>query len=85
VTGPLCLNVDVLHPGAELPEPGRGDVLLARGVGAYQQVASTQFGEPRPAVLGRERGRWRVVRVAETVEDLVGPEMGLELVAAPEA
>jgi diaminopimelate decarboxylase len=85
VTGPLCLNVDVLHPGAELPELGPGDVLLARGVGAYQQVASTQFGEPRPAVLGRERGRWRVVRVAETVEDLVGPEMGLELVAAPEA
>ena len=85
VTGPLCQNVDVVHPGAELPELGPGEVLLARGVGAYQQAAATQFGEPRPAVLGWERGRWRVVREAETVEDLVAPETRRELVAASEA
>lgn len=85
VTGPLCQNVDVLHPSAELPELAPGEVLLARAVGAYEQAASTQFGEPRPAVVGRERGRWRVVRVAETVEDLVAPETGLELAAAAES
>lgn len=56
VTGPLCLNIDVLHPRAQLPPLKPGSVLIARAVGAYQQVASTQFGEPRPAVLAREHG-----------------------------
>jgi diaminopimelate decarboxylase len=85
VTGPLCLNIDVLHSGAELPKLEPGEVLLARGVGAYHQAASTHFGEPRPAVIARDRGRWRVARPAETVEDLVEPEMRLELVANTEA
>jgi hypothetical protein len=84
ITGPLCLNVDVLRPGDELPELAPAAVLLARGVGAYHQAASTQFGEPHPAVFARDRGRWRVARTAETVEDLVEPEMRLELVANTE-
>ena len=58
VTGPLCLNVDVIHPHAELPPVSPGDVLVARAVGAYQQSASTQFGEAPPRVLYREGGRW---------------------------
>jgi hypothetical protein len=84
VTGSLCLNVDGLHPGAELPEPAPEAVPLACGVGAYHQAASTQFGEPRPAVMARDRGRWRVARTAVTVEDLVEPKMRLELVANTE-
>ena len=59
VTGPLCLNVDVVHPDARLPELAPGAVLLARAVGAYQQSASTQFGEAEPVVVIREDGRWR--------------------------
>lgn len=58
VTGPLCLNVDVIHPRAELPPVSPGDVLVARAVGAYQQSASTHFGEAPPRVLHREGGRW---------------------------
>jgi diaminopimelate decarboxylase len=54
VTGPLCLNVDVIHPRAELPEIEPGARLLARSVGAYQQVAATQFGEPTPPVVVRD-------------------------------
>lgn len=68
VTGPLCLNVDVLHPRAELPVLKPGDALVARGVGAYQHACSTQFGEPRPAVLTCERGRWRLHQHAESFE-----------------
>ena len=56
VTGPLCLNVDVLHPAAMLPALRPGDLLLVRAVGAYQQAQSTQFGDLRPAVVG-PRGR----------------------------
>jgi diaminopimelate decarboxylase len=50
LTGPLCLNVDVVHPAAVLPPLTAGDTLLIRGVGAYHQTQSTEFGEPRPAV-----------------------------------
>jgi diaminopimelate decarboxylase len=58
VTGPLCLNVDVIHPRAQLPQLGPGAVLVARAVGAYQQSASTQFGEAPPRVVHRVDGRW---------------------------
>jgi diaminopimelate decarboxylase len=55
VTGPLCLNVDVVNPRAQLPVLEPGARLVARAVGAYQQVAATQFGEPPPAVAVRDR------------------------------
>ncbi len=54
VTGPLCLNVDVIHPRVQLPLVAPGDRLVARSVGAYQQVAVTQFGERPPPVTIRE-------------------------------
>jgi len=55
VTGPLCLNVDVLHPRAELPAVAPGARLVARSVGAYQQSAATEFGEMPPPVTVRNR------------------------------
>jgi diaminopimelate decarboxylase len=57
VTGPLCLNVDVIHPRAQLPPMAPGARLVARAVGAYQQVAATQFGESPPPVLVRDPAR----------------------------
>ena len=54
VTGPLCLNIDVIHPRVQLPLVAPGDRLVARSVGAYQQVAVTQFGERPPPVTIRE-------------------------------
>jgi diaminopimelate decarboxylase len=71
VTGPLCLNVDVLHPAARLPPLGPGDTLLARGVGAYQDAQSSRFGDLRPAALAREDGAWRLARRRESVDDLM--------------
>lgn len=62
VTGPLCLNVDVVHPRAELPALATGSLLIARGVGAYQQAASTEFGEARPPTAVRQHGRWSLHR-----------------------
>jgi diaminopimelate decarboxylase len=76
VTGPLCLNIDVLAPAAPLPVVVPGDVLLARGVGAYHQSQSTRFGELRPAVVGREDGRWRLVQRGETIADLIAGDLG---------
>ena len=71
LSGPLCLNVDVVHPAADVGALAPGDVLVARGVGAYQQVQSTQFGDVRPAVAVREGGRWRLHRRREELADLI--------------
>ncbi|MGI8729245.1 MAG: hypothetical protein ACR2LK_04545 [Solirubrobacteraceae bacterium] len=71
VAGPLCLNIDVLAPAARLGELAPGDVLLARDVGAYQQVQSTQFGDLRPAVVAYDGGTWRLHRRREEISDLL--------------
>jgi diaminopimelate decarboxylase len=62
VTGPLCLNVDVVHPRVELPALEPGSLLIARDVGAYHQAASTEFGEARPPTAVRRHGRWSLDR-----------------------
>jgi diaminopimelate decarboxylase len=79
VTGPLCSNVDVLHPSADLPALAEGDAVVVRGVGAYQQTQSTQFGDLRPAVVARDDGHWRLVSRRETVEDLVATDLGIDV------
>jgi diaminopimelate decarboxylase len=71
VAGPLCLNIDVVAPAAQLGELAVGDVLIAREVGAYQQVQSTQFGDLRPAVVARDGGTWRLHRRREEPADLI--------------
>jgi diaminopimelate decarboxylase len=79
VTGPLCSNVDVLPPSAELPALSEGDAVVVRGVGAYQQSQSTQFGDLRPAVVARDDGHWRLVSRRETVEDLIATDLGADV------
>jgi diaminopimelate decarboxylase len=81
VSGPLCLNVDVLSPDAPLPEMRPGDLLVARDVGAYQQAQSTQFGDLRPAVLARDAGRWRLVARGESIDDISAGDLAAS--AAP--
>ncbi|MDP1848055.1 MAG: hypothetical protein Q8K79_09715 [Solirubrobacteraceae bacterium] len=71
VAGPLCLNIDVVAPAAPLGELAVGDVLIARAVGAYQQVQSTQFGDLRPGVVARDGGTWRIARRREELSDLI--------------
>jgi diaminopimelate decarboxylase len=82
VSGPLCLNVDVLHPAAPLPAVAAGDALLVHAVGAYQQAQSTRFGDLQPAVVAREEGRWRVCVRRETLEDLLAGDVDAALAGA---
>jgi diaminopimelate decarboxylase len=82
VSGPLCLNVDVLHPAADLPVVEPGDALLVRDAGAYQQAQSTRFGDLRPAVLARDDGRWQVCLRRETLDDLLAGDIDVALAGA---
>jgi diaminopimelate decarboxylase len=82
VSGPLCLNVDVLHPAADLPDLEPGDALLVRDAGAYQQAQSTRFGDLRPAVVAHDDGRWRVCQRRETLDDLLAGDYDVTLAPA---
>jgi diaminopimelate decarboxylase len=82
VTGPLCTNVDVLHPAADLGAVSEGDAVVIRGVGAYQQSQSTQFGDLRPAVVARDDGHWQLCSRRERVEDLIASDLGSDVAHA---
>lgn len=75
VCGPLCLNIDILHPAVDLPDVRPGELIVIEGVGAYAQSHATQFGDVRPAVIARDHGRWTLARRREAVSDLIDPEM----------
>jgi hypothetical protein len=53
-----------------------GDAVVIRGVGAYQQSQSTQFGDLRPAVVARDEGHWQLCSRRERVEDLIASDLG---------
>ena len=82
ISGPLCLNVDVLHPATPLPDVAAGDFLLVRAVGAYQQAQATRFGDLHPAVVARDDGRWRVCVRRERLEDLLAGDLDVALAGA---
>jgi diaminopimelate decarboxylase len=75
VAGPLNLASDVLHPAADLPAVDVGDLLLVRGVGAYQQVVGPGSGEPRPATVALDHGRWRLAERRATLDDLLAGDV----------
>lgn len=79
ICGPLCLNIDILHPAANLPDVGVGDLIAIEGVGAYAQSQATQFGDARPAVMAREHGCWTLARRREELSDLIGPELPTDI------
>jgi diaminopimelate decarboxylase len=75
VYGPLCMNIDVVRPMVLLPPLEAGDPLVIRPVGAYNVTQWMQFIRLRPAVvLVGEDGTVDVIREAETVDDVKGPE-----------
>jgi diaminopimelate decarboxylase len=73
--GPLCMNIDTLRRSVPLPPLQAGDRLVIRPVGAYNVTQWMQFSQLRPAVvlMGKD-GQPALIRRAETMEDVKGPE-----------
>lgn len=73
--GPLCMNIDTLRRSAMLPPLEAGDRVVIRPVGAYNVTQWMQFSQPRPAVvlIGTD-GETHLIRRAETIDDVKGPE-----------
>jgi diaminopimelate decarboxylase len=75
VYGPLCMNIDVVRPSAWLPPLEAGDALVVHPVGAYNVTQWMQFIRLRPPVLlAGEHGEIDVIREAETLDTVKGPE-----------
>jgi len=76
IYGPLCMNIDVVSESASLPPLMPGTRMILSPVGAYNMTQSMQFIRYRPAiVMIMEDGTAELVRRAETLEDVVGPEV----------
>lgn len=75
VVGPICESGDFLALGRPLPEVQAGDVLAVLGAGAYGFVMSSNYNDrPRPPEILVDSGQWSVVRVRESIEDLLRSE-----------
>ncbi|MDP2954718.1 MAG: diaminopimelate decarboxylase, partial [Chloroflexota bacterium] len=70
IYGPLCMQIDVLQIGTNLPSLRRGDILVVKNVGAYNFSQSMQFIQPRPAVVLVKDGETEYLRLPETSEYL---------------
>jgi len=69
--GPLCMQIDVAHPQIKLPYLEKGDAIVIKPVGAYNNTQWLQFIQLRPnVVLISENGAVSVIREAETLDYL---------------
>jgi len=73
VAGPLCTSLDVLHPAARIPLPGRGDLLAFENAGAYGYSESMPLflSHEWPAEAGLREGRLARLRQAPSVKALL--------------
>jgi diaminopimelate decarboxylase len=78
VVGPVCESGDFLAKDRPLPPLARGALLATFSAGAYGMVMASNYNtRPRAAEILVAGSYARLVRRRETLEDLVGPEVGL--------
>lgn len=71
VVGPICTPGDTLYYAKRLPELSVGDTLAIMDAGAYFVPFATSFSYPQPAIIALDGGKERLLRRAETFDDLV--------------
>jgi len=79
VVGAVCESSDVFGRDRRLGGLQQGDMLCVLDVGAYGFSMSSYYNlRPRPAEVLVEEETFRIVREAETIEDLVAKELGAD-------
>ncbi len=71
LAGPICSPGDVLRWSVRLPELRVGDALAFMDTGAYFVPFSTSFSFPRPAIAMLDSEGKRLLRRAETFQDII--------------
>lgn len=75
IVGPICESGDWLAKDRLLPKLEEGALLALLGAGAYSFTMSSNYnGRPRGAEVLVDGGSYRIVRQAETLEDLIRGE-----------
>jgi len=75
VVGPVCESGDFFARDREMAPLKRGDGIALLDAGAYGMSLSSNYNtRVRPAEVMVERGKARVIRRRETLEDLFAPE-----------
>ena len=74
IVGPLCMQIDVVREGVNLPALRAGDRLVIRDVGAYNFSQSMQFIYMRPNYVMIHQGGVDVVREKEQDDYVRSPE-----------
>ena len=71
VYGPMCMNIDAIDEGVQLPPLERGNRLIVSPVGAYNNTQWLQFIEYRPnVVMISPDGQVNLIREAEDLSDI---------------
>jgi len=71
VYGPMCMQIDVIGENVRVPYLEKGERVIIRPVGAYNNTQWLQFIELRPrVVMINEEAKADVIREAETVDDV---------------
>ena len=78
IAGAVCETSDVFARDRELVIPKRGDYLSILHAGAYGFTMSSNYNlRPRPTEVTISDGEFRVVRAAETEDELVARALGV--------
>ncbi len=73
IYGSLCLQTDIIAK-TSINEFKQGDKIVVENVGAYNIPQGSSFIYPRPPVAMLQGGQARMIRRAETVNDVLGLE-----------
>jgi diaminopimelate decarboxylase len=77
IAGAVCETSDTFGRDRLLVDPRPGDLLAILDTGAYGYAMSSNYNlRPRPAEVLVEGGDFRVVRTAESMDDLLKRELG---------
>ena len=80
IGGPLCESGDVLIEDLPFPRVEPGEIIAVPVSGAYQLSMSSNYnGARRPAVVWLEEGAARLIQRRESVEDLLGRDLSLQV------
>jgi len=71
LAGPICSPGDVLYWSESLPALVIGDAIAIMDAGAYFVPFATSFSFPQPAIVMLEGGTARLLRRAETFDDMI--------------
>jgi diaminopimelate decarboxylase len=76
IVGPLCESSDVIGHDRTLPRLAVGDLVAVHDAGAYGSAMASNYNRrPLPVEVLVDRGRWRVIRRRQVVDDLLSLEL----------